>query len=202
MLLNLLFPLSDTFGPFNLFQYLTFRSGGALMTSLIIAFLIGPSLIGWLKDRQGAGQPIREDGPQGHLAKRGTPTMGGLMILIAIVASTILWSDWRNGYVWMALLVTAGFGIIGALDDYQKLSKRSSAGVPGRVKLICQLAISVTAAGWIMQLHPADHSGGLALPFIKDFLWQLGWFFIPLAAFVMVGASNAVNLTDGLDGLA
>ncbi len=202
MLLSLLFPLADVFGPFNLFQYLTFRTGAALMTSLIIAFVIGPWLIGWLKGVQGAGQPIRTDGPEGHLAKRGTPTMGGLMILIAMVVSTLLWSDWSNGYVWMAMWVTAGFGLIGALDDYRKLSKRSSDGISGRLKLVAQLTISVIAAFWIIQLTPAGQQNGLAFPFVKEFLLNLGWLFIPFAAFVMVGASNAVNLTDGLDGLA
>ena len=202
MLLHLLFPLADSFGPFNLIQYLTFRSGGAMMTALVISFLIGPTVIGWLKGRQGEGQPIRTDGPEGHLAKRGTPTMGGLMILIAIVASTLLWVDLGNGYVWMALLVTAGFGLIGAWDDYSKLTKRSSAGIPGRAKLVAQFVISVVAAAWVMNMTPFQPAGGFAFPFVKDFLLDLGWFFVPVAAVVMVGASNAVNLTDGLDGLA
>ncbi len=202
MLYNLLFPLADEFIVFNLFQYLTFRTGGALMTALIVAFVIGPSLIRRLRSRQGAGQPIRDDGPEAHFAKRGTPTMGGLMILIGVLFSTLLWTDLTNAYVWIVLLVTTGFGLIGFFDDYLKLTKRNSRGLPGKLKLLFQIAIATGAAIWTMQIAGAPLATGLAIPFLKDVLIQLGWFFGPFAVIVIVGASNAVNLTDGLDGLA
>ncbi|NNG04333.1 MAG: phospho-N-acetylmuramoyl-pentapeptide-transferase [Inquilinus sp.] len=202
MLYNLLFPLADEYIVFNLFRYLTFRTGGALMTALVVAFLIGPRLIRGLRSRQGAGQPIREDGPEGHLAKRGTPTMGGLMILIGMLSATLLWADLTNEYVWIVMLVTAGFGLVGFFDDYLKLTKRNSKGLPGRLKLLAQVSVSLVAAVWCMSIAGEPLSTGLAVPFVKDLLVQLGWFFVPFAVIVMVGASNAVNLTDGLDGLA
>lgn len=203
MLYNLLFPLADDFGIFNLFRYLTFRTGGAVLTALIISFLLGGPLIRWLKTRQGEGQPIREDGPESHpLTKKGTPTMGGLLILIAVTSATLLWADLSNRYVWAVLIVTLGFGIIGFFDDYLKLSKRSSDGLPGRIKLVAEIAIASAVAWWISEINLDPLATGLAVPFFKNLLIDLGWFFIPFAALVMVGASNAVNLTDGLDGLA
>ncbi len=208
MLYYFLVPLADQFQPFNMFRYLTFRTGGAVMTALIIAFVIGPSLIRWLKVKQGKGQPIREDGPQRHLLeKKGTPTMGGLMILVALSVSTLLWADLTNPYVWIVLGVTLGFGLLGWWDDYLKVSKRSSAGVSGRVKLITQSLISIAAVILIMELHksaPGSEplSGTVAVPFLKDTLIPLGAFFIIFGLLVIVGASNSVNLTDGLDGLA
>ena len=202
MLYNLLFPLADEFIAFNLFRYLTFRTGGALMTGLIISFVFGPWLIRRLKSRQGAGQPIRDDGPEAHFAKRGTPTMGGLMILIGVLFSTLLWANLTNAYVWIVMLVTAGFGLIGFFDDYLKLTKRSSRGLPGKIKLVLQVLIGGGAAIWTMQIAGEPLATGLAVPFVKDVLIQLGWFFVPFSILVMVGASNAVNLTDGLDGLA
>lgn len=202
MLYNLLFPLSDQFGPFNLFQYLTFRTGGAIMTALIISFVIGPRLIDWLRSKQGEGQPIRSDGPETHLKKKGTPTMGGLMILIAAIVSTLLWVDLTNRYLWVVLLVMVGFGMIGFGDDYLKLTKRNTRGLPGRLKLVAQVSIAGVAALLIMLLTPEPLSTGLAVPFVKDLLVPLGLFFLGFAVFVIVGASNAVNLTDGLDGLA
>ncbi|MEQ8965553.1 MAG: phospho-N-acetylmuramoyl-pentapeptide-transferase [Azospirillaceae bacterium] len=202
MLQILLVPLADEFIAFNLFRYLTFRTGGALMTALVIAFVLGPWLIEQLRNRQGAGQPIREEGPESHFKKRGTPTMGGLMVLIAITVSTLLWADLTNAYVWIVLLVTAGFGLIGFGDDYLKLTKRNTKGLPGRLKLVGQIAIAATAAVWFLAVTPAPLDTGLALPFFKNVLIELGWFLVPFAVFVMVGASNAVNLTDGLDGLA
>ncbi len=208
MLYLFLVPLADQFQPFNVFRYLTFRTGGAIMTALVIAFVIGPPLIRWLKIKQGKGQPIREDGPQRHLLeKKGTPTMGGLMILIALTVSTLLWADLSNAYVWIVLGVTLGFGLIGWWDDYLKVSKRSSAGVSGRVKLVFQSVISIVAVICIMELHkaapgPEPLSGTVAVPFLKDTLVPLGQFFIIFGLLVIVGASNAVNLTDGLDGLA
>ena len=203
MLFHLLFPLADQFPIFNVFKYLTFRTGGAVMTALIISFVIGPYLIKVLHMRQKGGQPIRDDGPEGHLlTKQGTPTMGGLMILIAMVVSTILWADLSNGFVWVALGVTVSYGIIGFLDDYLKVSRRNHKGLPGKMKLLLQIAFAMAAAVWTMRLMPGDLSTTLAVPFLKDALIQLAWFFPVFATFVMVGASNSVNLTDGLDGLA
>ena len=204
MLIHLLFPLADQFSPFNLFRYLTFRSGGAMVTALFISFAMGPRVIAWLRSKQAEGQPIRLDGPEGHLVrKKGTPTMGGFLILLALIVSTLLWADLSNGYVWVTLLVTAGFGAIGFFDDYRKLTKRSSAGLSSRGKLLAQLAISAVAAVLIVLLtRDASIKTSLAVPFFKNTLLDLGWFFVALAAFVVTGASNAVNLTDGLDGLA
>lgn len=202
MLYNLLFPLADLFSPFNLFRYLTFRTGGAVLTSLIISFVFFPRLICWLKSKQGEGQPIRNDGPESHLKKKGTPTMGGLMILIAISISTILWSDITNPYIWIVLGVTVGYGLIGFGDDYLKLTRRNTKGLSGRFRLTWEILIGVAASVAVMYVSAPPLSGALAVPFAKDLLIQLSWFFIPFGAFVMVGASNAVNLTDGLDGLA
>ena len=202
MLYNLLVPLADEYQIFNLFRYLTFRTGGAVMTALVISFLIGPAVINWLRAQQRDGQPIRDDGPVTHLTKKGTPTMGGLLILIALSISTLLWADLENGYVWSVLLVTGGFGLVGFADDYLKLSRRNSKGLPGRVKLVLQILIGGAAAYAISQLSDSSTSLGLSVPFLKDLLLDLGWFFFPFAILVMVGASNAVNLTDGLDGLA
>jgi phospho-N-acetylmuramoyl-pentapeptide-transferase len=204
MLFNFLFPLAHLFGPFNLFRYLTFRSAGAMVTALLISFLMGPRVIAWLRSRQAEGQPIRLDGPEGHLVrKKGTPTMGGFLILMALVVSTLLWADLRNGYVWVTMFVTAGFGAIGFFDDYKKLTKRSSSGLAGRGKLLAELAIGAVAALAIVWLtRDPTLKTALAVPFFKNVLFDLGWLFVLLAAFVVTGASNAVNLTDGLDGLA
>lgn len=202
MLFNLLAPLADDFQAFNLFRYLTFRTGGAMMTSLFLSFLLGPWVINWLKSQQGAGQPIRTDGPETHLAKAGTPTMGGFLILLALCISTVLWADLGNPYVWIIMLVTIGFGAVGFADDYLKLSKRNTKGLPGKLKLVWEIAIAGIAA-WIVTLVSHEPlATGLAVPFLKDLLVPLGILFVPFAIFVMVGASNAVNLTDGLDGLA
>lgn len=203
MLYNLLAPLGEDFLVFNLFRYLSFRSGAAVMTSLAISFILGPYIIAWLKAKQGQGQPIREDGPESHLlTKQGTPTMGGFLILIAIIVSTLLWADLTNRYVWATLLVTAGFGVVGFADDYLKLTKRSSDGLSGRVKLLSQMVIAGIASVWIIHIAPAGIDTHMALPFLKQTLVNLYWFYAAFAVFVMVGASNAVNLTDGLDGLA
>jgi len=203
MLYNLLAPYSGETIVFNLFRYLTFRTGGAVMTALLVSFLLGPPTIRWLKRRQREGQPIRSDGPESHLlTKKGTPTMGGVLILFALTLSTLLWADLRNGYVWVVLFVTAGFGLIGFADDFLKLTRRNSKGLPGRRKLVGQLAISLIAAYAIMRLSPTPLDDGFALPFFKALLVHIGWFYLPVAALVMIGASNAVNLTDGLDGLA
>jgi len=203
MLFNLLYPLADVFGPFNLFRYITFRTGGAVLTALVISFVVGPALIRWLRAQQGYGQPIREDGPASHLVrKKGTPTMGGTLILLALTLATLLWADLTNAYVWVVLLITLGFGGIGFADDYLKLTRRSSGGLPGRAKLLGQFAIALLAAGLIAAVTRDPLATGLAVPFFKDVLIPLGFLFFPFAAIVMVGSSNAVNLTDGLDGLA
>jgi phospho-N-acetylmuramoyl-pentapeptide-transferase len=203
MLFNLLFPLADQFGLFNLFRYITFRTGGAVLTALVISFVVGPPLIRWLRERQGEGQPIRPDGPPSHLLrKRGTPTMGGTLILLALTLATLLWADLSNGYVWVVLLITLGFGGIGLVDDWVKLTKRSSHGITARHKLLLQTLIALIAAVCIALLTGNPLGTGLAIPFFKDVLVPLHVLFFPFAALVMVGASNAVNLTDGLDGLA
>jgi phospho-N-acetylmuramoyl-pentapeptide-transferase len=203
VLYNLLYPLADQVGLFNLFKYLTFRTGGAVVTALIVSFLIGPALINWLRKWQKQGQPIRLDGPESHLlTKKGTPTMGGFLILIALSVATLLWADLRSQYVWIVLMVTLGYGLIGFLDDFLKVSKKNPKGLPGKAKLAGQIAIALVAAVWVMSLQREPLAGALAVPFLKHVLLQLGWFFIPFAVFVIIGASNAVNLTDGLDGLA
>ncbi|MSP88351.1 MAG: phospho-N-acetylmuramoyl-pentapeptide-transferase [Alphaproteobacteria bacterium] len=202
MLYNLLVPLTEQFSFFNLFRYLTFRTGGAVATAMIISFWLGPTIIDWLRSKQSNGQPIREDGPEGHFAKRGTPTMGGFLILLALAASTLLWADLANRYVWCVLFVTVGFGIVGFADDYLKLSRMNSKGLPARLKLLGQIAIAVAATLWIISITRDPLDTQLAFPFFKTFMLDLGWFFVPFGVLVMVGASNAVNLTDGLDGLA
>ncbi len=202
MFFNLLTRFSDEFILFNLFHYLTFRTGGAIFTGLLIAILSGPGIIRWLKSKQGSGQPIRDDGPESHLVKQGTPTMGGLMILLAVIISTLLWADVTNPYVWITLLVTIGFGVIGFVDDYLKLTKRNTKGLSGKLKLLLLTLISVVALLLTQHIMPDDLKTTLAVPFAKDFLVDLGIFFIPFGILVMVGSGNAVNLTDGLDGLA
>ena len=202
MLYTLLAPFADTFPGINLFRYLTFRTGGAIMTALLISFLIGPTVIRWLKSKQRGSSNICEDVPEGHLVKAGTPTMGGFLILVALVLSTLLWADIKNHYVWIVLLVTVGFGAIGFADDFLKLTKRNSKGLPGKMKLLAQFIIGTAAALWFMSVTNEPLSSGLAIPFLKDTLINLSWFFLPFALFVMIGASNSVNLTDGLDGLA
>lgn len=194
---------SNDFAVLNLFRYLTFRTGGAVLTAMLMAFVFGPAIIRWLKSRQTNGQPIRTDGPESHiLTKQGTPTMGGMMMLLAIAVSTLLWADLSNQYVWAVLAVTLGFGAIGFADDYLKVTKKHSGGLPGRLKLAAETIIALAVAVWVVNVTTDINPTGLALPFFKDLLVDLGWFYIPFAAFVMVGASNSVNLTDGLDGLA
>ena len=182
----------------NLFRYLSFRTGGALATALFIGLLIGPRFIGWLRLRQGKGQPIRTDGPQSHLAKRGTPTMGGLMIQTSLAISVLLWMDMTNPYVWACLFVTLGFGAIGFLDDYDKVRKQKTEGVSGRVRLAGEFLIAGVAS-WIITSQNGTH---LYLPFFSGMSIDLGYFYIVFAAFTIVAFGNAVNLTDGLDGLA
>ena len=202
MLYNLLAPLADDFIIFNLFRYLTFRTGCAVMTALVICFVIGPNMIRWLKSKQGGASNIREYLEEAHIKKSGTPTMGGLMILIAVTVSTLLWADLKNPFIWIALLVMTGFGAIGFMDDYLKLTKRNSKGLPGKLKLAIQFVIGIVATYFIMRCLPVGMQTHVAIPFFKHLFVNLSWFFIPWALVVMIGASNAVNLTDGLDGLA
>lgn len=203
MLYNLLYPLAHDLQLLNLFKYLSFRSGGAIFTALVMSFLTGPAIIRWLKSKQREGQPIREDGPESHLlTKKGTPTMGGSMSLLAVVTSTLLWADITNHYVWISLFVTIGYGLIGFGDDYLKLTRRNTKGLPGKAKLLAQFAIALVAAYWIHEVAPHDKSSHLAVPFFKEVMFDLGVFYFLFVMLVMVGASNAVNLTDGLDGLA
>ncbi|MBI3418850.1 MAG: phospho-N-acetylmuramoyl-pentapeptide-transferase [Proteobacteria bacterium] len=203
MLYLIFSPFAKQFILFNLFRYISFRTGCATLTTLLLAFWLGPKLIRWLKSKQGEGQPIRSDGPETHFSKKGTPTMGGLIILIPFFISTLLWADLTNGYVWIVLGVMLGFGLIGFFDDYLKLTHRNTKGISGRVRLAMQAAIAVLAALGITALSHPQLQGALALPFLKDFLLHLGWgLFSLFAMLVIVGAANAVNLTDGLDGLA
>src|SRR5215467_10882811 len=194
---------TDQLAFFRLFKYLTFRSGAAVVTALLIAFLINPMLIRWLKVKQGKGQPIRSDGPQRHIIeKAGTPTMGGLLILIPWVGSTLLWASLSNRYVWIALMVTATYGMLGFLDDYYKVTKRTSDGLSGRARLLIEFLVAALGTWLIMQSETKELSGVLAVPFIKTALLPLGVFFLAVGVFVIAGAANAVNFTDGLDGLA
>ena len=203
MLYEIARPLAEHFLLFNLFRYITFRSGAACLTALVVSFWLGPKLIRWLKSVQCQGQPIRLDGPERHLLeKKGTPTMGGLLILFAMTISTLLWVDLRNQYVWAVLSVTWGYGALGFADDYLKVTRRSSRGIPARTKLLVQGVLGFGAALWIMHLTRAPLATDLTIPVFKAVLIPLGWFFPVFAMLVMMGASNSVNLTDGLDGLA
>ncbi|AGT09614.1 phospho-N-acetylmuramoyl-pentapeptide-transferase [Paracoccus aminophilus] len=194
--------LSDGGDFFNLFRYITFRAGGAFFTALIFGFIFGRPLIDLLRRHQKKGQPIRDDGPQSHLAKAGTPTMGGLLILAALTVGTLLWARLDNGYVWIVLLVTLAFALIGFADDYAKVTKQHHAGLSGRVRMALGFVIAAIAGFSAAALHPDALSHQLAIPFFKNAFINLGIFYIPFAMFVIVGAANAVNLTDGLDGLA
>ena len=203
MLHEYLYPFSEAFQIFNVFKYISFRTGGAILTALIISFILGPFLINLLRTFQKEGQPIRTDGPTDHiLKKKGTPTMGGILILFASVGSTILWMQLDNQFVWSALLVMIGFGSIGIVDDWIKISRNSSSGLNGKIKLLLQILIAFPAIMTIIQTSPAEFQQSLSIPFFKNIFINLGALFIPFAIFVVVGASNSVNLTDGLDGLA
>ena len=187
---------------FNLFRYITFRAGAAFATALIFGFMFGQPLIDLLRRKQGKGQPIRDDGPQTHFAKAGTPTMGGLLILSALLVSTLTWARLDNPYIWIVLLVTLAFGLIGFADDYAKVTKQNTKGVSSRIRMALGLLIAALATYAAAQFHPDTLTGQLALPFFKNALINLGLFFIPFGMIVIVGAANAVNLTDSLDGLA
>ncbi len=195
--------LADGGDLYNLFRYITFRAGGAFFTALLFGFIFGQPLINLLRRKQGKGQPIREDGPESHiLEKAGTPTMGGVLILGAILVSTLLWARLDNGYVWMVLFVTYSFGAIGFWDDYLKVSKQNHKGVSGKIRLAIGFVIAAIAGYWVMQMQSDDLSGYLAFPMLKNTLLYLGFLYIPFVMIVIVGAANAVNFTDGLDGLA
>jgi phospho-N-acetylmuramoyl-pentapeptide-transferase len=195
--------LAGELSVFNIFRYITFRTGGALITALLFVFLFGPAIIRSLRIRQGKGQPIRRDGPERHLLqKQGTPTMGGLMILSGVTVATLLWGNLQNPYVWVVLIVTLVYGAVGLYDDYLKVTRQSVEGSRGRVRLLIEGAVALVAAYVIASVGEAPLSSALAIPFFKNVLINLGWLFVPFGAFIIVGAGNAVNLTDGLDGLA
>ena len=199
MLYYLLFPLRTVYGGFNVFRYTTFRTLLAALTALTISFVLGPWLIRRLT-ASAVGQPIRADGPARHQDKAGTPTMGGTLILFSLILATLLLADLANRYIWLVLLVTVGFGVIGFVDDYRKQRHGSSAGLAARHKFLAQCGVAVVAA-WLLFQVPGFHPT-IAMPFLKNVNADLGWYYLPFAALVIVGASNAVNLTDGLDGLA
>ena len=194
--------LSDGGDVFNLFRYITFRAGGAFLTALIFGFIFGRPLIAVLRRTQGKGQPIRDDGPEGHFVKAGTPTMGGLLIVGALLTSTLLWARLDNPYVWIVMGVTWGFGLIGFADDYAKVTKANTKGVSGKIRMGLGLVIALLAAVAAAYAHPPELSGQLAMPVFKEVLLDLGLFYVPFSVLVIVGSANAVNLTDGLDGLA
>ena len=194
---------SDSFSILNVFRYITFRTGGAVVTAIVFVFLFGPMTIDLLRLMQGKGQPIRADGPASHLvSKRGTPTMGGLMILSGLVVSTLLWANLSNRYVWIVLGVTLGFGMVGFYDDYLKVTRQTHSGFSGRTRIAVEALIAGAACFALAQLGRAPFATSLVFPFFKEFIFDLGWFFTIFGAFIIVGAGNAVNLTDGLDGLA
>jgi phospho-N-acetylmuramoyl-pentapeptide-transferase len=201
MLYHLFYPLHTVFSGFNVFKYITFRSAGAVITAILVSFALGPRMIDWLR-RLKVGQQVRDDGPRTHLNKQGTPTMGGLLIIAAITASVVLWSDLTNVYVWVVLFATLAFGGIGFWDDYLKVVKRRSTGLRAKHKFGLQIAASLLI-GLFLYYNPGDpNSTHLSVPLMKRLFIDLGWFYIPFAVVVIVGSSNAVNLTDGLDGLA
>ncbi|HTN60282.1 MAG TPA: phospho-N-acetylmuramoyl-pentapeptide-transferase [Devosia sp.] len=202
-MLYLLGQLGDSLTAFNVFRYITFRTAGAVVTALFFVFLFGPGMIKLLRLKQGRGQPIREDGPAGHLlTKKGTPTMGGLMILAGAVTSTLLWSNLGNGYVWVVLFVTIGFGAIGFYDDYLKVTRMSHKGFGGKQRLLIEAVIGVIACYAISRLGEPAYAHSLLFPFVKGVAWNMGYFFLLVGGFVIMAAGNSVNLTDGLDGLA
>ncbi len=199
MFYHLLYPLHEIYSVFNVFRYITFRTIYAAITALVICFILGPWLIRKLKALQ-IGQPVRENGPGSHLIKQGTPTMGGILIIFAVVVSTLLWANLAVDYIWFVLLITVGFGIIGFLDDYRKFTYNHSRGVSGRVKFMSEILLAGIVS--LALYFKPGFTSNLTVPFFKTVLPDLGMFYIPLAIFIIVGAANAVNLTDGLDGLA
>jgi phospho-N-acetylmuramoyl-pentapeptide-transferase len=202
LMLYELVQFSDQIGALNVFRYITFRSFGAVTTAFLFVLLFGPAMIDTLRIKQGKGQPIRDDGPQSHLTKIGTPTMGGLMILAAVVVSTLLWANWASPYVWVVLGVTLAFGAIGFYDDFLKVTKRTARGFSGKVRFGMELAVAALATYIFMRLAPPTLDDTVTVPFFKSVLIDLGPFFVLFGVLVIVGSGNAVNLTDGLDGLA
>ncbi|WP_417469832.1 phospho-N-acetylmuramoyl-pentapeptide-transferase [Maricaulis sp.] len=208
MLYLLFAPMADDIQIANLFRYITFRSGGALMTAMLIAFVFGQPMIGWLRRKQGRGQPIRSEGIERHvIEKAGTPTMGGFLILLGVMVGTLLWADLSNAYVWIVIFVTAGFGIIGFIDDYQKVTKQTTDGLGSKLKLLGEFIIALIAVWWATATATANGmdaavTTSITFPFFKDFLFNLGPLFLVFGCLVIVGSGNAVNMTDGLDGLA
>lgn len=202
MLYNILSPYVSTLNIANLFHYISFRAGLAILTSLIICFMIGPRLIKYLSSIQKYGQPIRSDGPETHLSKAGTPTMGGIMMIFSIVISTLLLADLTNYYIWIVIFVLLSFSLLGFIDDYAKLKKNNHLGVSGRKKLLMQLMLSLVACASIQYFNADAYNSRLIIPFFKNLFIDLGFFYVPFGVFVIIGSSNAVNLTDGLDGLA
>lgn len=203
MLYNLLYPLAEKHLILNLFKYITFRSGGAMISSLLISFIIGPKLIKYFHYIQNGGQPIRLDGPQSHLiTKVGIPTMGGIMIIISVLVSTVLWADLTNLYIWITLFITISYGLIGFRDDYLKITKRNSKGLSGKQKLLMQIVIAFLSNLSVYLIMDPNYASHLAVPFFKNILIDLGYFSFIFTIIVVIGSSNAVNITDGLDGLA
>ena len=202
MLYNFLVSLIDQFSALNVFRYLTFRTGISVISSMTIVFIIGGPFIRFIESHKITG-PIRDDGPIGHIIKKeGTPTMGGLLILIGILFGTLLWADLSNAYVWVLLMVATGFGLLGAVDDYLKIKHNNSRGISSKMKIFFQIALSIIAVLLLMKFGDNEHLKNLYFPFFKNLILHLGLFFIPFSIFIIVGSSNAVNLTDGLDGLA
>ena len=199
MIFHLLYPLHDKYSYLNVFRYITFRTIYAAITALVICFVVGPWLIRKLQELQ-IGQNIREDGPGSHHAKKGTPTMGGILIIFAVTISTLLWANLTVGAIWLVIMVMVGFGLIGFLDDYRKFTRQDSRGVPGTVRLAAEIAIALFVS--IILYTKPGFNPNIAIPFFKTVLPNLGWGYILLTTFIIVGAANAVNLTDGLDGLA
>jgi phospho-N-acetylmuramoyl-pentapeptide-transferase len=199
MIFHLLYPLHDKYSYFNVFRYITFRTIYATITALVICFIVGPWLIRKLQELQ-IGQTIREDGPNSHHAKKGTPTMGGILIIFAVTISTLLWANLTVGCIWIVIMVMLGFGLIGFLDDYRKFARQDSRGVPGKIRLTAEIAIALFVS--IILYTKPGFNPNITIPFFKTVLPNLGWGHILLTTFIIVGAANAVNLTDGLDGLA
>jgi phospho-N-acetylmuramoyl-pentapeptide-transferase len=193
---------SDQIGVLNVFKYITFRTGGAIFTALLFVMLFGPGIIDLLRVKQGKGQPIRDDGPKTHLLKTGTPTMGGLMIIAGVTVATLLWAHLGNPYIWIVLGVTLSYGAIGFYDDYLKVTRRTSSGFSSRIRLLLELGVAAVATSLVMWLGPPEISQMLTVPFFKNVVFELGPFFVLVGIIVIAGAGNAVNLTDGLDGLA
>jgi len=193
---------SDQIGPLNVFRYITFRTGGAIFTALLFVMLFGPGMIDLLRVKQGKGQPIRVDGPQTHFAKAGTPTMGGLMILAGFLVATLLWANLQNAYVWVVILVTLSYGAIGFYDDFLKVTKRTTSGFSGKLRLLTEISVAAFATYVFIKIGTPGFSDALTIPFFKNVIVPMGLFFVVFGVLVIAGAGNAVNLTDGLDGLA